>query len=49
MGSSRSAILVVLYKVYFLGDKLEDSIIDITNKRERVNINITFVKELNMP
>lgn len=46
MGSSRSAILVVLYKVYFLGDKLEDSIIDITNKRERVNINITFVEEL---
>ena len=46
MGSSRSAILVVLCKVYFLGDKLEDSIIDITNKRERVNINITFVKEL---
>jgi len=46
MGSSRSAILVVLYKIYFLGHKLEESIVDITNKRGRVNINITFVEEL---
>ena len=46
MGSSRSAVLVVLYEVYFNNKKIDDIIREITNKRGRVNINITFINEL---
>ncbi len=46
MGSSRSAILVVLYLIKFKSFNIEDSIEFITEKRNRVNINVTYVKEL---
>ena len=46
MGSSRSAILVVLYLIKYKNFKLEDSINYITKKRFRVNINKTFINEL---
>jgi protein-tyrosine phosphatase len=46
MGSSRSAILVVLYLVYFKSYTVEHGIEYITNKRNRVNINITYLDEL---
>ena len=46
MGSSRSAILVVLYLVYFRSFTMDKSIIYITEKRNRVNINITYIEEL---
>jgi protein-tyrosine phosphatase len=46
MGSSRSAILVVLYLIIFKNQKLDESIKQITDKRVRVNINKTFITEL---
>jgi protein-tyrosine phosphatase len=46
MGSSRSAILVVLYLIHFKSYTMENSIKFITDRRHRVNINITYIEEL---
>ena len=46
MGSSRSAILVVLYLIKYKSFTMDDSIRFITNKRNRVNINVTYIEEL---
>lgn len=46
MGSSRSAILVVLYLVKYKSYTLNESIDFITYRRKRVNINITYIEEL---
>lgn len=46
MGSSRSAILVVLYLVKYKSYTMDDSIRFITDKRNRVNINVTYIEEL---
>jgi len=46
MGSSRSAILVVLYLIKYKSYTMDDSIHFITGKRNRVNINVTYIEEL---
>ena len=46
MGSSRSAILVVLYLIKYKSYTMDDSIHFITDKRNRVNINVTYIEEL---
>jgi len=46
MGSSRSAILVVLYLIKYKSYTMDDSIRFITDKRNRVNINVTYIEEL---
>ena len=46
MGSSRSAILVVLYLIKYKSFHLQKSIQFITKKRNRVNINVTYIDEL---
>ena len=46
MGSSRSATIVVLYLMYKYNYSLEDAIEYIRNKREIVNINSNFIKNI---
>jgi len=46
MGSSRSAILVVLYLIKYKSYSMDNSIRFITDRRKRVNINVTYIEEL---
>jgi len=46
MGSSRSATLVVLYLVYFRMFYLQDAILYVEDKCNRVNINVIYIREI---
>lgn len=48
MGSSRSASLVVAYLYKNHNMSIDDAIVFIKNKRELVNINTTFIKDLHI-